>query len=451
MCLSTGYVSRCGSDSDDSDPDMEPLVSLVSCPRVRSSSDPEGRKRKDVERRRNKDGKEKENQPWGDKKKKGEKEEKDADREKDLSDKVKESKNDVAQLEEENDGRIQIEVTDSREQLEKVGAQKEAQECTTTGARAADDQPSASETSDSCRTDSRVLTSPSSDSLDALEEDDLISCSSSSILPTCTQAHSSIQLHPFPPRQSQAHLLAPPPAHSHPFIQLASQDRGAHRVSGDGADPQLQGAVSASVDIPLVRKCSGSPYSDDSSLCFAELTRLVEFLPSPPEASEDDEDEEEELRRRRNMLMEKEEAVGRVGEGGSSSFKGQTRSPPLTSPSSNVDFVFNFDQSDARCYYKLCSSITPDSARSLPRLPNHHEGGEREEAKGDHAGAVELELIPILQPPPGFGDSSSDDEFFDARDGFTSPEDPTSGAVPRGEASSEPSSSCVHVVSSSVL
>ncbi|XP_053183201.1 FERM and PDZ domain-containing protein 1-like [Scomber japonicus] len=91
-------------------------------------------------------------------------------------------------------------------------------------------------------------------------------------------------------------------------------------------------------------------------------------------------------------------------------------------------FVFNFDQSDASCYYKLCSNITPDSARSLPHLLNHDEEGEGETVEGDQ---VELEPIPILQPPPGFGDSSSDEEFFDARDRFTSPEDPTSGAVPR--------------------
>uniref|UniRef100_A0A3B4ZSR1 FERM and PDZ domain-containing protein 1-like n=1 Tax=Stegastes partitus TaxID=144197 RepID=A0A3B4ZSR1_9TELE len=178
--------------------------------------------------------------------------------------------------------------------------------------RAAEEQPSASEASDSCHTDSRVLTSPSSDSLDALEEDDLISCSSSSVHPS----HTSHQLHPYPQR--------------------------------------------------------------------------------------------------------------RAGEGG---LKEHLLSPSPSSPSSHVDFVFNFDQSDARCYYNLCSNITPDSARSPPK----NEGEDCKEAEGDGAKAEGLEPIPILQPPPGFGDSSSDDEFFDARDRFTSPEDPTSGAVPRGE------------------
>lgn len=455
-----GYVSRCGSDSDNSsDMDMEPLVSLVSVdvkprPRVRSSSDPQERKRKDRDRRRNRDGKE--TQPWAGKK---EKEEKDADTEKQvyLQDKIEEAVNEDGQLGEDtaraqNDGATQIEPTDkdSGDQLKKTGAQKEAHECKTGGGgefRAADDQPSVSEPSDSCHTDSRVLNSPSCDSLDALEEDDLISCSSSSIHPnapaqTHDHFHSPLQLQTYQTRHSQAHLLAPPPAHSHPLIHLTTQDRGggAYRRSGDGADPQLLAPVSPYADIHLINKCWGNNYSDDSSLCFAELNRLVDFLPSPPEASEDDEDEEEELRRRRRkVLEEKDEFMRRVSEGGSScregSFKSSLLSPSLSPPSSHMEFIFNFDQSDARCYYKLCSSITPDSARSLPHLLNHdevEEGGEVE-MEGDHAGAVEMKLVPILQPPPGFGDSSSDDEFFDASDRFTSPEDPTSGTVPRGD------------------
>uniref|UniRef100_A0A8C2WVQ0 FERM and PDZ domain containing 1 n=1 Tax=Cyclopterus lumpus TaxID=8103 RepID=A0A8C2WVQ0_CYCLU len=175
---------------------------------------------------------------------------------------------------------------------------------------AAEEQPSVSEASDSCNTDSRVITSPSSDSLDALEEDDLISCSSSSI-----------------------HFTAPLTIHS---------ERGS--INTD------------------------------------------------------------------------------------SSFKEHPLSP---SPSSHIDFVFNFDQSDARCYYKLCSNITPDSARSLAHPLHHNEGEHWKEVEEDLAKAVDLEPIPILQPPPGFGDSSSDEEFFDARDRFTSPEDSTSGAMPR--------------------
>uniref|UniRef100_A0A8C5HNV8 FERM and PDZ domain-containing protein 1-like n=1 Tax=Gouania willdenowi TaxID=441366 RepID=A0A8C5HNV8_GOUWI len=226
------------------------------------------------------------------------------------------------------------------------------------GVEATEDHPSLSEISDSCQTDSRVLTSPSSDSLDALEEDDLLSCSSSSVLPKSVH-HCSIKLHPF-------------------------------------------------------------PQSHENSLCFAELSRLANFLPSPPEASEED-DEEDELWRRRKLLedMEKIRIASEAIEGGS-------KEHPLTlsplSGSAALDFVFNFDQSDARCYYNICSNITPDSARSLPIQPDRKEEKEAEV----------VEPVPILEPPPGFGDSSSDDEFFDARDRFTSPEDPTSLEKPRG-------------------
>ncbi|XP_019939341.2 uncharacterized protein [Paralichthys olivaceus] len=446
-----GYVSRCGSNSDDSsDLDMEPLVSLVSfnekpCPRVRSSSDPDGRKRKD--RRRNKD-REKGAKSWEDKKLK-QNEEKDADteKEKSLPDNNKEDKTENTEHQEETEGAqdggpIQIEVADndSQEQQEKMG--EEVKVGVGEEVQLAEEQPSISEPSDSCQTDSRVLTSPSSDSLDALEEDDLLMCSSSSSLlnvpsQSYSHIHSSLQLNPYSHRHVQPHLLAPPPPHSHPLIHLTSQDRGESRCrrSGDGADPQLIAPVLTSQSLHHAQKCSSNLCSDESSLCFAELSRLVDFLPSPPEASEEDEDEEEELRRRRDMYKEMDQSVRRAGEGGSVSGEGGCKEYPLSlspsSASSHMDFVFNFDQSDARCYYKLCSSITPDSAPSLPRPLYHNEGEDCEEVDGDECKAEELEPIPILQPPPGFGDSSSDEEFFDARDRFTSPEDPTSGALPR--------------------
>lgn len=446
----TGYVSRCGSDSDNSsDLDMEPLVAMVShdkkpCPRVRSSSDPEGRKRKDKDRRRHKDDKEKGDKSWGDKKEREEKDD-DTEKEKCPQDKNREGKNEDAEQKEDTervqDGR-QIQIKISNNYLgEKVG-----QEGNIGGGeevRAVGEQPSVSEASDSCRSDSRVLTSPSSDSLDALEEDDLISCSSSSIYPNDpsqphSHIHSPLQLHAYSHRHIQPHLLAPPPAHSHPLIQLTAHDKGGggYRRSGDGADPQLLTLVSPSPSLHCVQKSSGNPCSDDSSLCFAELSRLVDFLPSPPEASEDDEDEEEELRRRK-MLKEMDESVRRTGEGGSvsgeGSFKEHTLTPSPSSLSSHMEFVFNFDHGDARCYYNLCSNITPDSARSLPHPLHHVEGEDGEEVKGEPDNATDLEPIPILQPPPGFGDSSSDEEFFDARDRFTSPEDPALGATPRGD------------------
>ncbi|KAF1395574.1 hypothetical protein PFLUV_G00012940 [Perca fluviatilis] len=451
-----GYVSRCGSDSDtSSDFDMEALVTQVShderpCPRVRSSSDPDGRKRKDRNRRRSKDGREKGDKPWEDKK---QKEEKDADNEKEKSplDKNRENKNEDPEHEEETerapDGRqTQTQVTDNdpgeqRENMGQEGGGEGGEEV-----QAAEEQPSVSlsEASDSCNTDSRVVTSPSSDSLDALEEDDLISCSSSSFHPnapshTHAHGHPPLQLHPhYSHRHVQPQFLAPPPAHTHPLIHLTTRGGGGCRRSGDGADPQLFAPVPSSPSLRHVQKGSANPCSDDSSLCFAELSRLVDFLPSPPEASEDDEDEEEELRRRRwrrrKMLKETGESLSRADERGSGSAEGSHREhllSPSSSSSSHLEFVFNFDQSDARCYYKLCSNITPDSARSLPHTLHRNEGEDGEEVEEDRGKAVDLEPIPILQPPPGFGDSSSDEEFFDARDRFTSPEDPSSGAMPR--------------------
>nr|XP_046259002.1 FERM and PDZ domain-containing protein 1 [Scatophagus argus] len=438
-----GYVSRCGSDSDNSsDLDMEPLVAHVShdekpCPRVRSSSDPEGRKRKDRDRRRNKDGKEKGGKLWWDKK---QNEEKDADTEKCPLVKNREGKNEDTERKEgtekaQDSQQIQIKIMNNDlgkkvQEGDKIGGGEEV--------RAVEEQPSVSEASDSCQSDSRVLTSPSSDSLDALEEDDLISCSSS-IHPSVhsqTHVHFPLQLHPYSEGHIQPHLLAPPPAHSHPLIHHTTDGRGEGgcRRSGDGADPQLLATVSSSSSSHQhVQKCSGNPRSDDSLLCFAELSRLVDLLPSPPEASEDDENEEDKLRRRGKMFKEMDGSVRRAGEGGSVSgeYKENPLSPSLSSPSSHTEFVFNFNEGDARCYYKLCSNITPDSARSLSYPSHHNEGEDWEKVEDEPVKAVDLEPIPILQPPPGFGDSSSDEEFFDARDRFTSPEDPTSGATPR--------------------
>ncbi|XP_029921096.1 FERM and PDZ domain-containing protein 1 isoform X2 [Myripristis murdjan] len=413
-----GYVSRCGSDSDNSsDLDMDPLVTVVSHddkprPRIRSSSDPDGRKRKDRDRKRHKDSKEKGDKPWGVAK------EKDADTEKEKSlllkkrqdkqedeerkDKAEEEKGTTTERAH-GSGEIQIEITgnESCEGAKEGGAKKKGASDNEGGGeegQAADEQPSASEASDSCRTDSRVVTSPSSDSLDALEEDDLISCSSSAIHPHPDSHLHSSSLHPYPQTHPNPHLLAPPPAHSHPFTHLTgsstNDDRlgdrqgqgkggGGCRGAGDGADPHLLPPISSTGSLDNMETCAVNPHPDDNSLCFAELSRLVDYLPSPPEASEEEDDEEEELRRRR-MLNEM------------------------------------------------------DGARSLPRPLPHAEGEEVEgevkaepEEEGGQAKAAVVEPLPILHPPPGFGDSSSDEEFFDARDHLTSPEDPTSGAVPR--------------------
>lgn len=440
-------MSRCGSDSDDSsDLDMDPLIARVSqddkpCPRLRSSSDPDGRKRKDKDKRKNKNGNEKGDKPLGDKR---EKAEKDADTEKEMfqldTSRVDE-KRDTEHKEEAEGARdtwqIQIQmINDLKEQQKEMG--QEGKLGGGAKVRAAQDQPPVSEASDSCQSDSRVLTSPSSDSLDALEEDDLLSCSSAIHPSTHSHLHHPFQLHHYSHGGAPSHHLAPPPAHSHPLIQLTPPDkRGGCRRSGDGADPQLLVAISPHPGLQHAQKCPDNLCPSDSALCFAELSRLVDFLPSPPEASEE-EDEEEELRRRRlKVLKELNESVRREGEGGSVSgegcFKEHHLSISPSSPSSNMEFVFNFDQSDARCYYNLCSNITPDSARSLSQPTSQTEGEEAEVVEEDSAKTVDFETVPILHPPPGFRDSSSDEEFFDARDGFMSPEDPTSGALPRGD------------------
>ncbi|KAI4832562.1 hypothetical protein KUCAC02_015525, partial [Chaenocephalus aceratus] len=324
-----GYVSRCGSDSDtSSDLDMDALITKA------ESQNEETQNKEETEN-----------------------------------------------LQEGQQTKIEIREHYSGELRENVGQESRCDE----DVHAAEEHPSLSEASDSLNTDSRVITSLSSDSLDALEEDDLVSCSSSfMVLPNAPSqtlnSHSPLQLHHYSHNQVHPHLLAPPPAHAHPLIHLTADDRrqgGDLRRSDDGADPQLLSSVPPSSSLHCIQKCPSNPCSDDSSLCFAELSRLVDFLPSPPE------------------------------------------------------FVFNFDQSDARCYYKLCSNITPDSARSLPCPPDRNEGGDWVKVKADPAEAVYLEPIPILQPPPGFGDSSSDEEFFDARDRFTSPVDPALDAMPR--------------------
>lgn len=401
-------MSRCGSDSDT---DTEPPTARTSRddkprPRIRSSSDPDGRKRKDRDRKRLGLDKDKGERLSADKK-----EEKDSDTEKEkCTSKSDQVENSACQQQEGQPMQPEVSICDSRDKEE---------------AKATEEQPSLS--SDSCRSDSRVLFSPSSDSLDALEEDDFISCSSSSVhprFPSQAHCHSPLQLHPYAQSNVQPHLLAPPPAHSHPLIQLTARISEGCRRSGDGADPQLLSPSSPSPCCPP--QCPGNPSTDDRSLCFAELSRLVDFLPSPPEASEEDDDVEEELRkRRREQLRELDVSRLNAGEGGSVSGEHAAVTPSPCSLSAHADYVFNFDHGDARCYYSLCSNITPDSAHSLPRASQQDQ--EEKEAES------QLEVIPILQPPPGFGDSSSDDEFFDARDGFTSPEDPTSGTRPRGK------------------
>ncbi|KAK6324334.1 hypothetical protein J4Q44_G00036760 [Coregonus suidteri] len=271
------------------------------------------------------------------------------------------------------------------------------------------------EASDSCRTDSRFMTSISSDSLDALEEDDLIACSSSL---------------PHPPFRL---TVEPPHPQPHPRGGASSPRGGAGewrggggrrgggggRRSGNGAgvDPHYSPMTPDPVNSERV-----TPVVDPSeNLNYAELSLMLEYLPSPPEASDDEEEEQKREERRR-----------RSDEGGGQELFSVSGRPRSSSSSSRMDCVFTFEQSDARCYYNICPNVTPDSACSLthphPKAEEEEGGGGGEEEQG---AVLTLEPVPILQPPPGFGDSSSDEEFFDARDRFASPEDPTSGTVSR--------------------
>ncbi|XP_077427798.1 FERM and PDZ domain-containing protein 1 [Vanacampus margaritifer] len=418
-----GYVSRCGSDSDhSSDLDMEPLLTNPSSnskrrPRVRSSSDPDARKRRDRQARRNKHDSECRNNKSTDKRPK---EENDIDTEKE---------NHLPQCENE-DRPLKEEEARNVGQPDKnyVKLENEMQD-SKLGSGGVDDQPSLS---DSCHTDSRIATSLSSDSLDLLEEDDLISCSFSSTHPVVTtqnhaQIYSALELYPYTHTNSEANLLVPPPAHSHPLLHLTSynSDERGDRMPDDVVDSQNFETSQTSLAFHLTNQ-SISSYNEDDTICFAELSRLADFLPSPPEASDD---EEKDVREKTNMLSEnKEDVLRRITQTSrKSNIRGHPQSPSLSSASSHSDFVFTFDQRDASCYYKLCSNITPDSARSLSQPVNDTQRGDGEKMAVEQPQTNELEAAPVLQPPPGFGDSSSDEEFFDARDGFTSSDDPTSG------------------------
>ncbi|XP_045578584.1 FERM and PDZ domain-containing protein 3, partial [Salmo salar] len=327
-----GYVSRCGSDSDDSsDMDMDTLISLVSHNNKRTTSDPVGlrrimeerkeerKERKEREERKKKgEGEQEKNMKYGTMSPLRKNREKERIEEKvgGVGDQRKKDTGGEAKSEKQRGAENRGLQEDDRER-EDESAKKE---------REGEERKGDEEASDSCRTDSRFMTSISSDSLDALEEDDLIACSSS--LP-----------HPHPPFR----LTVEPPIPS---------------LTHEGVHPH-----------PKEGQESGE---EKENLNYAELSLMLEYLPSPPER-------------------------------------------------------------DARHYYNICPNVTPDSTRTRSLTHPHpeteeEEGGGEEEEQG---ALLTLEPVPILQPPPGFGDSSSDEEFFDARDRFASPEDPTSGTVSR--------------------
>lgn len=210
----------------------------------------------------------------------------------------------------------------------------------------------ASETSDSCQTDSRFLTSMSSDSMDALEEDDFLTYFSTS-------------------RPSRL-------------------DMRDHYLHADYRPPQ-----SADVNDDL-------GYPGDRFICSAALSSIADCLPSPTEAS-DDEDY-------KDLLVEdEEESEGKV--------EASEETSESTQPSLGGS-VFTFEQGDPRCYYNICSNLTPDSAQlharaASPRVLQKDRSERRSRQR------KRTESAPIFVPPPGFGDSSSDEEFFDAQEKLT--------------------------------
>ncbi|XP_062865246.1 FERM and PDZ domain-containing protein 1 [Trichomycterus rosablanca] len=212
----------------------------------------------------------------------------------------------------------------------------------------------ASETSDSCQTDSRFLTSMSSDSMDALEEDDFLTYFSTS-------------------RPSR----------------LDTRD---HYLHVDYRPPCPQDAD--------INDDLGFP--GDQFLCLAALSSIADCLPSPTEAS-DDEDYKDLIEEEEEESEEKLEASDETSES-TQPFKGGC--------------VFTFEQGDTRRYYNICSNVTPDSARLHARPASPHIVRTESKKKA----RKRTESAPLLVPPPGFGDSSSDDEFFDAQEKLTCPE-----------------------------
>ncbi|KAL0203900.1 hypothetical protein M9458_001918, partial [Cirrhinus mrigala] len=325
------YVSHCGSDSDDSDTDVDALLAHVaSTAKSNGAADKPSDKLPEETKKA---------QSYM---KKNEEVEKEGGKEEEVIEKKEkeEFKETIHESIHGNNGKT------AERDNERVGTEKEDKEqekkpehpqCVIIV-----DDPS-SEASDSYQTESHFMTSMSSDSIDALEEDDLMTY--------------------FSTRR---------PCHLPVKDSYCCEDR--YSPSKDSLSQS---------DL-----CSADSHCEpdiDQFFCFPALSNIAECLPK--------EDCEE---------LENEKCE-----------KGTVRPPG--------DYVFTFEQGDTRHYYNICSNVTPDSARSLPR-PLSPPGPM--EIQPD-----QTDTVPIFQPPPGFGDSSSDDEFFDAQERFTSPEERFSTAT----------------------
>ncbi|KFQ21743.1 FERM and PDZ domain-containing protein 1, partial [Merops nubicus] len=75
-------------------------------------------------------------------------------------------------------------------------------------------------------------------------------------------------------------------------------------------------------------------------------------------------------------------------------------------------------------YYSLCYSTSPAGSverSNMSHSPQSHPGSAQEEAPCGAEQTTEASNL-ILEPPPGFGDTSSEEEFYDAADRFSPPD-----------------------------
>ncbi|CAH2293585.1 FERM and PDZ domain-containing 1 isoform X1 [Pelobates cultripes] len=80
----------------------------------------------------------------------------------------------------------------------------------------------------------------------------------------------------------------------------------------------------------------------------------------------------------------------------------------------------HFVESNIMEYYSLCTNVSPASSidKNVPSSPESNCVKELLAGARGMGLSEKVETL-ILDPPPGFGDSSSEDEFFDAADRFT--------------------------------
>lgn len=356
-------MSHCGSDSEDSDTDMDALLAHVASTTKNNQTTVNPSDPSLLEET------EKESQM--------EKEEEERDKEKEEEEKeqnsAREDKENMREFINANNGEIVEIKNDERVETEKEEKTLENKLEEPQFIIIVDDP--SSEASDSCQTDSRFLTSMSSDSMDALEEDDLMT-----------------------------YFSARRPWHL-PVTESYCKENTLSLSPGQLHSKNVSPSEMCSTD-------SNCESDVDQFYCFAALSNIAECLPSPPEASDEEDCEDPRTKKEKNKR------------GSTSKLPGSALPPP-------GDYVFSFEQGDTRHYYNICSSVTPDSARSLPR-PLSDTGCREKQTDQKTEKANHMETVTIYHPPPGFGDSSSDDEFFDAHDRFTSPEDLASTAKTKG-------------------